>query len=89
VWRKQWCDSLVGRDRVSVVGNQDCVVRVFAFRHDGQSPLVLASERSILNGDGLEVVVGASMTKGFSPKDDLPERGDQGIHDEPGGRCNC
>ena len=31
---------------------------VFAFRHDGQSPLVLASEGRVLEGDGFKVTVG-------------------------------
>ena len=31
---------------------------VLAFRHDGQSPLVLASERGVLEGDRFEITVG-------------------------------
>ena len=30
---------------------------VLTFWHDGQSPLLLASERSVLDGDGFKVVV--------------------------------
>ena len=31
---------------------------VLSLMHGGQSPLVLASERGVLEGDGFEVVVG-------------------------------
>ena len=39
---------------------------VFAFWHDGQSPLVLASERCVLEGDGFEVSIGDIEGEGVS-----------------------
>ena len=30
---------------------------IFAFWHDGQSPLALASERGVLDGDGFEILI--------------------------------
>ena len=39
---------------------------VFAFWHDGQSPLVLASEGSVLEGDGFKISVGDVEGKGVS-----------------------
>ena len=40
--------------------------RVFALRHDGQSPLVLASEGGVLDRDGFEIVVGGVENEGGS-----------------------
>ena len=39
---------------------------IFTFWHDGQSPLVLASERGVLEGDGFEVSIGDIKSKGGS-----------------------
>jgi len=38
----------------------------FAFRHNGQSPLVLVSERSVLDGNGFEVVISDVENEGGS-----------------------
>ena len=41
---------------------------IFAFWHDGQSQLVLASEGSVLDGDGFKVVIGHVEGKGGYPE---------------------
>ena len=39
---------------------------ILAFWHDGQTPLVLASERGVLDGNGFEVTVGDIEGEGMS-----------------------